>query len=120
MKEPQTPFDSFWSIPPADLLPQLKTSIDGLTQTEAQSRLAGGAGMGKQHPHWTMFILLLSQFKSPIILILIFTALLSLFLKDTLDAAIILVILLVLVGIMGFYVVVTETAKSIFYRKVGL
>ena len=47
-------------------------------------------------------LLLLSQFKSPIILILIFSAGLSLFLKDTVDAVIILAIVLVS-GLLGFW-----------------
>ncbi|MDQ2800788.1 MAG: magnesium-translocating P-type ATPase [Armatimonadota bacterium] len=92
----------FWSIPSADLLTHLKTTPQGLTQVEAQSRLAGSAGIGKPHPQWKMFLLLLSQFKSPIILILIFAALLSLFLHDTTDAVIILAIVLVS-GLLGFW-----------------
>ncbi len=44
----------FWSIPPADLLAQLKTTAEGLTQAEAQSRLAGGAGLRKPNPLWKM------------------------------------------------------------------
>ena len=92
----------FWSIPQADLLTRLNTTPGGLTQAEAQSRLAGGAAMGKAHPHWKTLLLLLSQFKSPIILILIFAALLSLFLKDAADALIILAIVLIS-GFLGFW-----------------
>lgn len=93
---------AFWSVPPADLLARLKTTMQGLTQAEAQGRLAGSAGIGKPHPQWKMLLLLLSQFKSPIILILIFAALLSLFLHDTTDALIILAIVLVS-GSLGFW-----------------
>ncbi len=93
---------AFWSIPPADLLTRLQTTAQGLTQAEAQSRLAGSAGMAKPHPQWKMLLLLLSQFKSPIILILIFAALLSLFLHDATDAIIILAIVLVS-GSLGFW-----------------
>ncbi len=57
--------------------------------------------MQSQNPH-TPLLLLLSQFKSPIILILIFSACLSLFLKDTIDAVIILAIVLVS-GLLGFW-----------------
>ena len=94
--------DVFWSIPSADLLTTLKTTANGLTQAEAQSRLVGSAGLGKANPQWTMLLLLLSQFKSPIILILIFAAVLSLFLHDTTDAIIILLIVLVS-GLLGFW-----------------
>ena len=91
----------FWSIPTADLLTTLKTTAQGLTQKEAQSRLANTSGMQAKQPHPTL-ILLLSQFKSPIILILIFSACLSIFLKDTVDALIILAIVLVS-GLLGFW-----------------
>ncbi len=49
-----------------------------------------------------MLLLLLSQFKSPIILILIFAALLSVFLHDATDAVIILLIVLIS-GCLGFW-----------------
>ena len=94
--------DAFWSTAPADLLTKLKTTALGLTEAEAQSRLASGTGMVKPHPLWKMVVLLLTQFKSPIILILIFAALLSVFLKDTVDASIILAIVLVS-GLLGFW-----------------
>ena len=96
------PTDPFWSIPAADLLPRLKTTAGGLTQEEAQRRLTGSVGMEKPHPHWKTFFLLVSQFKSPIILILIGAALLSLFLRDTMDAVIILAIALIS-GSLGFW-----------------
>ena len=93
---------AFWSIAPTDLLSQLQSTPQGLTRLEAQRRLGGSAVMGQSHPLWKVILLLLSQFKSPIILILIIAALLSLFLKDTLDAVIILGIVLVS-GLLGFW-----------------
>ncbi len=93
---------AFWSLSPPDLLTQLKTTTLGLTQAEAESRLAGGAGITQPHPLWKMLTLLLSQFKNPIILILISAALLSVFLKDAVDAGIILAIVLVS-GLLGFW-----------------
>jgi len=93
---------AFWSVPTGDLMARLKTTAEGLTQAEAQGRLAGGVGLAKPHPLWKMLLLLLSQFKSPIILILIFAALLSLLLHDTTDAVIILLIVLVS-GCLGFW-----------------
>ena len=97
-----TPTDSFWSLSPTDLLAQLQSTALGLTEAEAQSRLAGSAGLAKPHPLLKTLALLLSQFKSPIILILIFAALLSVFLRDAADAAIILAIVLVS-GLLGFW-----------------
>ena len=91
----------FWSVPTADILSHLQTTPAGLTASEAQNRLAGNAEMQTKQPHPALF-LLLSQFKSPIILILIFSAGLSLFLKDTVDALIILAIVLIS-GLLGFW-----------------
>ena len=100
-KTPPAPGDGFWSLAAADLLTTLKTTATGLTQAEAQNRLGDGAGMQAQKPHPTLS-LLLSQFRSPIILILIFSACLSLFLNDTVDAVIILAIVLIS-GLLGFW-----------------
>lgn len=97
----ETP-DSFWSVPPADLLAKLGSSVDGLSQSEAQQRLAGKSRLGQQHPLLKTLGLLLGQFRSPIILILIFAALLSMYLKDTVDALIILAIVSVS-GLLGFW-----------------
>lgn len=93
---------SFWSTPPTELLRDLVTTPQGLTQTEALRRVSGSRGLEKEHPHWKALLLILSQFKSPIILLLIFAAGLSLFLKDTLDALMILSIVLVS-GFLGFW-----------------
>lgn len=94
--------EAFWSAAPADLLTKLHTTAEGLTLAQAQSRSAGSTGLGKQHPFWKTLILLLSQFSSPIILVLIFASCLSFFLKDAVDGAIILSIILVS-GALGFW-----------------
>lgn len=93
--------DSFWSIPPADLLKGLNTTAEGLTQSQAQERVEAKDGLHQSGP-WMTVLMLLSQFKSPIILILIAAAILSIFLKDTIDAVIILLIVLVS-GLLGFW-----------------
>ncbi len=95
--------DAFWSVPVAQLLPTLGTTAEGLTDAEAGARLArGGGGLREGRGNTSRIVLLLSQFKSPIILILIFAALLSLFLRDAVDAGIILAIVLVS-GLLGFW-----------------
>ena len=99
---PNLTLPAFWSLSSSDLLTQLKTTALGLTEVEARSRLAGSAGIAKPHPLWKLLTLLLAQFKSPIILILIFAALLSVFLKDAVDAGIILAIVLVS-GLLSFW-----------------
>jgi len=69
----QTP--SFWSIPPTDLLTQLETQPEGLSGEEAKRRLIRyGANLLKQPKRSDAPALLLSQFKSPIILTLVFAA----------------------------------------------
>ncbi len=93
----------FWSIPAPELLQQLHASPEGLASDEAGERLDRyGFNVLKPKKRSDGLTLLLSQFKSPIILILLFAAGLSLFLHDTADAIIILVIVLVS-GLLGFW-----------------
>jgi Mg2+-importing ATPase len=93
----------FWSIPAAELLRQLQTTPQGLTSDEAQQRfIRYGANLLKPKKRSNTLTLLLSQFKSPLILILIFAAGLSFFLHDPVNAGIILTIVLVS-GLLGFW-----------------
>ncbi len=93
----------FWNPPVEDLLRQLETAPAGLTSREARDRLNRyGANLLKAKSKTDSLTLLLSQFKSPIILILLFAAGLSFFLGESTDAIIILVIVLVS-GILGFW-----------------
>lgn len=86
----------FWSTSADQLVQQLRTSLQGLTSDEAQQRLKRyGANLLKPKKQVTTLTLLLGQFKSPIILILLFAAGLSFFLQDPQDAIIILVIVMV-------------------------
>ena len=81
----------------------LDTSPDGLTNDQAGERLARlGANRLRAKEHAAGFGLLLRQFTSPIILILIGAAVLSIFLRDVTDAAIILLIVLIS-GLLGFW-----------------
>jgi len=94
---------AFWSIPAPELFRQLQTTPQGLTNDEAQQRLARyGFNLLKPKKRSDALSLLLAQFKSPIILILLFAAGLSFFLHDPVDAVIILVIVLVS-GLLGFW-----------------
>jgi len=93
----------FWSFSPQDILDQLKTSPEGLTESEARARIKiFKPGMIKAKRDIGSITMLLSQFKSPIILILIFAALFSIFLGDTTDADIILAIIFIS-GLLGFW-----------------
>ena len=94
---------SFWNLSTEQVLLQLKSTPQGLSHQEAQERLIQyGANSLQQRRQSHALSLLLNQFKSPIILILMAAVILSSFLGDTLDAMIILVIVLVS-GLLGFW-----------------
>lgn len=94
---------SFWNLPTEKLLEQLHSSPQGLTTPESQKRLIQyGANSLKQKCKSHTFSLLLNQFKSPIILILMGAAILSSFLGDTINSLIILAIVL-FSGLLGFW-----------------
>src|SRR5512136_3174985 len=100
MNHNQTPF---WSVPSLELLQQFQTTPQGLMSDEIQQRLLRyGSNLLKPRKKSDALTLLLAQFKSPIILILIIAAGLSFFLRDPVDATIILVIVLVS-GFLGFW-----------------
>ena len=97
------PFFAFWSVSSAQALEQLATRPEGLTDDEARQRLARcGANFLKPPGRSDTLTLLLAQFKNPIVLTLLAAAGLSLFLRDSTDAVIILVIILVS-GLLGFW-----------------
>src|SRR4030042_3016716 len=85
----------YWAMSSNELLEQLQSSPQGLTETEAELRLKKyGPNILRAPQELTPLKLFLNQFKSPIVLILIFATLLSAFLKDWADAIIILLIVL--------------------------
>ena len=93
----------FWSIPAPELFRQLQTTPQGLTSDEAKQRIARyGFNLLKPKKRSDALSLLIAQFKSPIILILLLAAGLSFFLHDPADAFIILVIVL-MSGLLGFW-----------------
>ena len=94
---------AFWSLSATELLQQLQTAKEGLTGKEARQRLARyGANRLKPPKRSDVFTLLLAQFKSPLILILLSATALSFFLGDPVDAFIILTIVVVS-GLLGFW-----------------
>jgi P-type Mg2+ transporter len=98
----QHPSD-FWSIPQAAVLAALDTRQEGLESCKAKRRLISyGANLLKPPKRSDTVALLISQFKSLIILTLIFAALRSFFLQDHVDVIIILFIVLVS-GLLGFW-----------------
>lgn len=88
---------AFWTMSADLLIRTLETNPEGLTQGEALARRSRiGLNVLSAKKHSGGLFLFLSQFKSPIILILIFAAGLSFFLHDPADALIILSIVLVI------------------------
>ena len=94
---------AFWSLSATALLRELQTSAAGLTNAQAQERLARyGLNRLKAKSRTGLLTLFLGQFKSPVILILLFAVALSLFLRDASDASIIIAIVFVS-GVLGFW-----------------
>ena len=94
---------AFWSIPVNEIFQELESEKEGLTTDEAQKRLKSyGANRLKPQKRSDAFTLLIAQFKSPIILILLAATGLSLFLHNIVDASIIFTIVAVS-GLLGFW-----------------
>lgn len=92
--EPKKAPAPFWSQSPDELFLALATSSDGLTPAAAEKRLgSAGPNVIRSQNSSGMLRLLAKQFASPLVLILLFGALVSFWLHDTSDAVIILVIL---------------------------
>lgn len=106
MKEISTRSQSpqpFWHIPADELLSSLGTSLKGLSRKVAEERLLrSGSQITAAHVKTNQIKLFLSQFKSPVILLLLFAAALSFVLSDAADTIIILIIVLVS-GVLGFW-----------------
>jgi len=93
----------FWSIPSEEVLQSLKTSLKGLTEDDVNRRLdTYKTQLLKAKKKTDVFLVLSGQFKSPITIILILAAILSYFLHDQIDAAIILCIITIS-ALLGFY-----------------
>jgi len=93
----------FWSLSADELAKLLETSAAGLTSTEARRRLRTYGPNRLQTARKTAnLVLFLRQFKSPLILILLVAVGLSFFLNESVDAVIIVAIIL-LSSILGFW-----------------
>ena len=96
-------FENFWHLSTDEALKQLSCSKNGLTDKEAAARLKTyGPNTIKAASNASAILLFLSQFKSPITLLLIAAALLSAGLGDVPDTVIILTIVLIS-SFLGFW-----------------
>lgn len=93
----QESLQRFWHLSPKELLSKLSVSQEeGLTEAEAQKRLKlHGDNVLKVKKSSGTLKLLVSQFNTPLIYMLLFAATLSLFLYDNTDALIIFGIILI-------------------------
>lgn len=90
----------FWSLPTVEVLRRLDTRPGGLSAVEAARRGAGGRPLPARRT--SPLRLLLRQFGSPLVLMLLAAATVSAFLHDTADAVIIFAIVLAS-GLLGFW-----------------
>jgi len=87
--------EAYWSLTPEQLFSSLGGSGAGLQQAEAEDRLGQyGLNTLKARRRASAWGLLLSQFKSPLVLILIFAATVSAFVREWTDAVIVLAVVL--------------------------
>lgn len=94
---------AFWSIETSELLSRLQTRPDGLRTEEAWQRQTQYASSRlKPRQDIRPLYVLLAQFRSPITLILLFAATISLFLANHTDALILLTIILAS-ALLGFW-----------------
>lgn len=89
----QTP--AYWSRPLEALCLSLDSSPDGLTATQAAERLLqDGPNRLEAQSHTSAWGLLFSQFKSPLVVILIVAAIISMLAGEWIDASVVLAIVL--------------------------
>jgi Mg2+-importing ATPase len=86
---------AYWSLPPGQLLSALASTTSGLEQADAESRIEQyGLNSIKAQRRATALGLFLNQFKSPLVLILIFAATVSAFVGEWTDAVIVLAVVI--------------------------
>jgi P-type Mg2+ transporter len=103
LEQQQQQLENFWSLSSADAYRSLSCSASGLSFSEATDRLNKyGPNAIKSSHHFSTFRLFLSQFKSPITLLLVAAVLLSMGLGDFTDAIIILIIIFIS-SFLGFW-----------------
>jgi Mg2+-importing ATPase len=94
--------DRYWALPIDALLSALAARTEGLTTAEASERLRRlGPNALPHEARWGWLRLLLSRFTTPLVLILIVAALISLTIGDWPDAATVLGIVLI-TAVLGF------------------
>ena len=107
----------YWLIPNNVLINMLKTDPNGLSSIESSFRLSKLGNNRLDTKRKKNFLsLFISQFKSPIIIIFVFTALLSFFLGEREDALIIFAIILISSSL-GFWQ--EKTASDVIHKLIS-
>lgn len=96
MISPSNQLDTFWSSTAQAVIEQLGSSDAGLSAADASRRLSR-QGASKKGSDGQVIQLLFSQFTNPLVLLLLFAAALSFFLKDHIDG----IVIMTIVGISG-------------------
>jgi hypothetical protein len=88
--------EAYWSRPVDEIIAALGSSVKGISTSEAAQRLLrfGSNDLGARQRH-TIVRLFLTRFTSPLILILVFAAIIAMVVHDWLNALIVLGILVV-------------------------
>lgn len=85
---------NYWSLPPEDLLRQLNSTAQGLTGERARQQLAAsGPNRLAAQSKTSTLRLLLAQFNNPLLLILVAAASVSAFVREWVDAGIIITVI---------------------------
>ena len=97
-----SPIENFWNIDSGVLIKQLNSSLNGLTGKQAKTRFRQQQQKILVVKQWHKdLFLLLSQYKNPLVLLLVFAVILSLLLGEYSDSAIVLAVLF-FTGLFGF------------------
>ncbi len=93
MNQQSSKVTAYWSIPADQFLASLQSTENGLSAAEAEKRLKeAGPNTLRVTRRATPLILFLNQFKSPLVLILLFAVIISAFVQEWIDAIVILAI----------------------------
>ena len=88
--------EKFWSYDVDEVLKTIETSKNGLSTEQANQRIEKlGQNLFEEKKSASKLMVFINQFKNPITMILIFAAILSIFLKDYSDGIIILIIIMI-------------------------
>src|SRR3989344_4895804 len=95
--------EPFWSMSVEETLRTLETRLEGLTEEEAKNRLGDfGPNEIKDGRSFSALKLFLNQFRSPLIFVLIFAGIVTIFLQDWIDTFVIFGAVMINVAL-GFY-----------------